>query len=96
LDLSSTHYTQWRDHVLLTLGRYSLSDHVLLDITSIGILAWDRMDSVVKSWIWGTISPDLQDVVRQRGHTARDAWLALENHFLGNLLELRSGRPQRQ
>jgi hypothetical protein len=42
------------------------------------------MDSVVKSWIWGTISPDLQDVVQQRGHTARGAWLALENHFLGN------------
>jgi hypothetical protein len=28
--------------------------------------------------------PSLQDVVRQRGHTARDAWLALESHFLDN------------
>jgi hypothetical protein len=62
----------------------SLSDHVLLDTTYIGIPAWDMMDSVIKSWIWGTIPPDLQDITRQRGHTARDARLALENHFLGN------------
>jgi hypothetical protein len=31
------------------------------------------MDNVVKSWIYGIISPDLQDVTRQHGHTARDA-----------------------
>jgi hypothetical protein len=39
---------------------------------------------VVNLWIWGTISLDLQDVTRQRSHTAHDAWLALENHFLSN------------
>jgi hypothetical protein len=59
LDLSLMHYTWWRNNILLTLGRYSLSDHVLLDTTYVGVLAWDRMDSVIKSWIWGTISPDL-------------------------------------
>jgi hypothetical protein len=84
LDLSSTNYTWWRNNVLLTFRRSSLSDHVPLDTTYIGILAWDWMDSVVKLWIKGTISPDLQDVTRQCGHIARDAWLALENHFLGN------------
>jgi hypothetical protein len=57
---------------------------VLLDTMYIGVPAWDRMDIVIKSWIWGTISPGLQDVTRQRGHMARDAWLALENHFLSN------------
>jgi hypothetical protein len=28
--------------------------------------------------------PDLPDVTWQHGHNAHDAWLALENHFLGN------------
>jgi hypothetical protein len=37
----------------------SLSDHVLLDTTYVSVPAWDRMDNVVKSWIWATISPDL-------------------------------------
>jgi hypothetical protein len=62
LDLSSTHYTYWRDNVMLTLGYYSLSDHMLMDTMYIDFSSWDQMDSVVKSWIYGTISPDLQDV----------------------------------
>jgi hypothetical protein len=41
LDLSFVHYARWRDNVLHTLKRYSLSDHVPLDITSIGVPAWD-------------------------------------------------------
>jgi hypothetical protein len=39
---------------------------------------------LVKSWLFGTISLELQDVTRQRGLTTRAAWLALENHFIGN------------
>jgi hypothetical protein len=84
LDLSSTDYAWWCDNVLLTLRCYSLSDHVLLDTTYVSILAWDQMDSIIKSWIWGTIFPDLQDVTWQHGHMADDARLALEKHFLGN------------
>jgi hypothetical protein len=59
LDHSSSKCAWWCNNVLLTLGRYSLSDHVLLDTTYVGVPAWDQMDNVVKSWIWGTISPDL-------------------------------------
>jgi hypothetical protein len=39
---------------------------------------------LVKSWLFGTISPELQDVTRQRGLTARAAWLALDNCFISN------------
>jgi hypothetical protein len=42
------------------------------------------MDTVVRSWLYNTISPELQDVTRQNGHTPCDAWLALENQFIGN------------
>jgi hypothetical protein len=62
----------------------SLSGHVLLDTTYVGAPDWDRIDSVVKLWIWGTISPDQQDITRQHSHTAHEALLALEKHFLGN------------
>jgi hypothetical protein len=84
LDLSSMHYAWWHDNILLTLRCYTLSDHVLMHTTYIGVLFWDRMDSVVNSWIYDTISPNLQDATWQRGHTAHDAWLALKNHFLSN------------
>ena len=42
------------------------------------------MDCVVKSWILGTLSPDLADAVLDRGVSARTAWLAVESQFLGN------------
>jgi hypothetical protein len=46
--------------------------------------AWRRMDSVVLNWISISITPELHQVVRERGATARHLWLAIENQFLGN------------
>ena len=64
-------------------------------------MAWLRLDSVAMSWIFGTISLDLQDLVRTHGGTARQAWVALEGQFLGNaeyrhLPHLRAGGPLRR
>jgi hypothetical protein len=70
---TSTHYTRWRDNVLLTLQRYALFNHVLFDATFIDVSVWGRMGSVVKSWIYDTISLELHDVIRQHGHTAHAA-----------------------
>ena len=46
-------------------------------------MAWLRLDSIAMSWIFGTISLDLQDIVRTHGGTTRQAWLAVEGQFLG-------------
>ena len=45
--------------------------------------AWLRLNSIVLSWILGTISLDLHDLVRNTP-SSRGAWLALEGQFLGN------------
>jgi hypothetical protein len=42
------------------------------------------MDSVVLNWISNSITPELHQVVRERGATACHLWLAIENQFLGN------------
>jgi hypothetical protein len=84
LDPSSTNYTRWRDQVMLTLERYELAAHVLLDTPPANDPSWKRMDNVVVSWIFGTISIDLQDIAWERGISARQTWLTLENHFIGN------------
>ena len=85
LDPTSSSYGRWRDQVLLALCRYAIDDHVLLD-TPIEAqdVVWLRLDSVAMSFIFGTISLDLQDLVRTHGGTARQAWVALEGQFLGN------------
>jgi hypothetical protein len=42
------------------------------------------MDSVVLSWLHNTITIELQDISYDQADTARHAWLALEEQFLGN------------
>jgi len=71
LDHASCSYGRWRDQVLLALRRYALDDHVLVDLPiEARDVAWLRLDSVAMSWIFGTISLDLQDLVRTHGGTA--------------------------
>jgi len=84
LEPESPSYARWRDLVLLTLRRYAIDDHVFLDTAgAVPTPLWLRLDSVVLSWILGTISLDLHDLVRNTP-SARGAWLALEGQFLGN------------
>ena len=65
LEPESPSYARWRDLVLLTLRRYALDDHVLLDTVGVAQTAsWLRLDSIVLSWILETISLDLHDLVR--------------------------------
>jgi hypothetical protein len=77
LDSTSTSYAHWWDQVLALL-HYTLDDHVLFN-TPIEApdLAWLHCDSITMFWIFGTISLDLQDVVRTHGGTTHQAWLAL-------------------
>ena len=85
LDPTSSYYGCWRDQVLLALRRYALDNHVLLNMPiEVQDVVWLRLDSIAMSWIFGTISLDLQDLIRTHGGTARQAWVALERQFLGN------------
>jgi hypothetical protein len=83
LDSSSTTYASWRD-LMMMVERYALLDHVDSDVALSTDPGWRRMDSVVLNWISNSITPELHQVVRERGATARHLWLAIENQFLGN------------
>jgi hypothetical protein len=65
LEPESPSYARWKDLVLLTLCCYALDNHVLLDAAgAVPTASWLRLDSIVLSWILGTISLDLHDLVR--------------------------------
>jgi hypothetical protein len=84
LDSSSTTYASWRDLMMMVLERYALLDHVDSNVAPSTDPGWRRMDIVVLNWISNSITPELHQVVRERGATARHLWLAIENQFLGN------------
>jgi hypothetical protein len=60
----SPDYKRWHDLVLLTLCRYALDDQVLSDVVDPSIY-WARLDSIVVTWILGTLSPELHEIVRE-------------------------------
>jgi hypothetical protein len=70
--------------MMMVLERYALLDHVNSDDASSTDPGWRRMDNVVLNWISNSITPELHQVVRERGATARHLWLAIENQFLDN------------
>jgi hypothetical protein len=83
LEPESPSYARWRD-LLLIHRRYALDEHVLFDPTGVApTAAWVRLDSIVLTWIVGTISVDLHSLLRNLPH-ARAVWLAIEGQFMGN------------
>jgi hypothetical protein len=80
LDSTSTTYASWRDLMMMVLERYALLDHVNSDVASSTDPSWRRMDNVVLNWISNSITPELHQVVWERGATAHHKlWLAIEN-----------------
>ena len=84
LDIASAFYGRWRQSFLLLVGRYSLESHVLFDAASPNSPDWARMDCIVQTWITGTITDALAEVVIEFGTTARASWFAIESQFHGN------------
>lgn len=74
LDATAGNYARWREQFLLTVGKYSLQDHVLRSQPAVPHADWISIDYIVRSWLYGTIATDLVDIVKARddqGATAR-------------------------
>jgi hypothetical protein len=68
--------------MLLTLRCYALNDYVLSDVVDPSVY-WSRLDSIVVTWILGTLSPRLHEIVWETTKTTRQAWLTIKAQFLG-------------
>jgi hypothetical protein len=69
---------------VLTLECYELADHILSDAPPINDPAWDHMETVILSWIFGTISDELQDIAKEHDVTVHQVWCTIEDQFIGN------------
>jgi hypothetical protein len=83
LDKATGTYTKWRGVFLTVLGKYALTPHVLDDVVLADRPVWVQVDCVVLSWIFATVSSDLQQSLMIKQRRAREAWTYLENEFLG-------------
>jgi len=83
LDKATGTYTKWRGMFLTVLGKYALTAHMLDDVVLADRPVWVQVDCVVLSWIFATVSGDLQQSLMIRQRRACEAWTYLENEFLG-------------
>lgn len=80
---TSGNYPRWREQFLLAITKYSLQDHVRSSAIS-ALPDWARMNAVVKSWLYSTVTADLAEAVIEHRATTYEAWIAIEDHFIGN------------
>nr|XP_051231121.1 uncharacterized protein LOC127349409 [Lolium perenne] len=87
LSFDDDNYTSWRELFLVALGRYGLTAHVTGESTPSDTgtdSPWGRDDYTVLSWIYGSVSVDLLNIVMRPGATARTIWGAIEDLFRDN------------
>jgi len=83
LDLEELNYDTWRE----LFETHCLTFGVLSHLTTIPAEqsdSWKKLDSLVKLWLYGTISKPLIQMILKKGLTAHDVWQNLENLFRDN------------
>ncbi|XP_022031691.1 uncharacterized protein LOC110932742 [Helianthus annuus] len=98
LEMDTGHWPSWSELFKTTCKAYQVHDHLLprpppatpaaadKDKQSDADAAWERLDSIVLQWIYGTISQDLIHTIVEpdKNRTAHQAWTTLENLFQDN------------
>nr|GEU99857.1 hypothetical protein [Tanacetum cinerariifolium] len=86
LDLDQLNYDAWCE--LFTSHCHCFGVHGLLDgmfiSTSDNASDWKKLDSLVKVWIYGTISTPLLQTVLKKNVEAKDVWKSLADLFHNN------------
>ncbi|KAL2944396.1 Retrovirus-related Pol polyprotein from transposon TNT 1-94 [Bienertia sinuspersici] len=90
LDYAGAEYNNWATLFKLHCRAYLVIDHItpaedatpLTDPSAKAL--WQRLDDIVRQWIYGTISNDLLNSILDADDKAIDTWNRLENFFHNN------------
>ncbi|KAL4563294.1 hypothetical protein LXL04_027334 [Taraxacum kok-saghyz] len=87
LNQSDDHYASWVEFFNIHVCAYNVRDHIdekAARPTDVDKPTWDRLDALVKQWIYSTISPELGHTIMKPGASALDLWKRLQEIFLNN------------
>jgi hypothetical protein len=85
LDLKTSNFTKWRMLIRVLLGKYDLLAHVnTFTPVAARTAEWTRADYIVRSWLYGSISDEILDIIMAEDQTAQEAWALITNLFLDN------------
>ncbi|XP_074267321.1 uncharacterized protein LOC141590649 [Silene latifolia] len=86
LENENVHYASWAELFLNTARAFDVLDHISPP-KGAAINKddqWDRLDAIVKQWIYSTISLDLLHTILEPGATAQQAWDRIKDIFNDN------------
>ncbi|KAJ9551616.1 hypothetical protein OSB04_015661 [Centaurea solstitialis] len=87
LDQEDGQYASWVELFHIHACAYNVLDHIDSTIQrpeNVDDSTWNRLDAIVKQWIYGTISKDLLQTIMKPGAKARELWTRLEEIFQDN------------
>ena len=88
LDDEGNNFNTWVTLFKLHCRAYLVEDHILLDDSSKPPVTkdfeWQRLDDIVRTWIYGSISPSLLQSIVCAKDCALDAWTRIDNYFQNN------------
>ncbi|XP_021740384.1 uncharacterized protein LOC110706736 [Chenopodium quinoa] len=87
LDRQTVQYSNWEELFEVHAHTYNVLDYIDSKMprpTRISNSLWQRLDSVVKQWIYGTISTDLLQTVLSKGDMAQQVWHKIKAIFQDN------------
>ncbi|KAL4570763.1 hypothetical protein LXL04_026425 [Taraxacum kok-saghyz] len=85
LDLDRMNYDVWRELFETHCLGLGVDDHLQSIVAApADMKEWNRLDSIVKFWIYSTISQSLLHMILKKKSTAYDVWYRLEDLFREN------------
>ncbi|XP_074300414.1 uncharacterized protein LOC141631674 [Silene latifolia] len=86
LETENVHYASWAELFQNTARAFDVIDHIApsKDTVINKDATWDRLDAIVKQWIYSSISLDLLHTILEPGSTAQKAWDRLKDIFNDN------------
>jgi len=84
LDTENIHYAHWTELFINTAKSFTVADHIVppkADKPITKDAQWERLDAIVKQWIYSTISTNLLHTIITPGATAQILGTALPTSF---------------
>ena len=84
LDLDRHNYDLWKEYYTNHCEAYDAIDHIDDSTPKPTTPEWVKVDKVVKTWIYMTLSQNLANTVIKLNASARQLWLTIETRFRSN------------
>ena len=83
LELTRPNFNQWEPFFTSLCGKFGLLSHITEEAGSPDP-AWNIADACVRSWLLGSVGPDVLGLATAPDQTARALWLAIRRLFEAN------------